>query len=340
MVTRRAAITASLILAVGLSAAATAAPVAGATRKVALGVQMQQPTITTFNQFKASVGRAPASWTLHRIWSARNNRLDLTELRALKRGGTTPLVWWMPENPNNTETLFRYSRILSGEFDSYITDFARDAKAFGGRMIIRFAHEMDGDWFPWRVRYPNTRKQFVNAWRRIVTIFREVGATNVKWLWSPNGCGKCPTGFPTLRSLYPGDRYVDYLGMSAFNWGLPTDSWELATRSWQRWTPMAKLLRRQYGTLTALAPSKKVIVAELASSTDAPASTTKAAWVRDGYRASWQAYPKIALIVYFNVDLGDGYGNPHEHWSLTAPNTTPRSAYKRLLRDVRFQGRI
>jgi len=338
MVTRRAAIAASLMLAVGLSVVAHA-PAAGATRKLALGVQMAQPTLQTFNRFKTSVGRAPATWTLHRIWTAQNNRLDVAELRALKRAGSTPFVWWMPANPDNG-AFFAYSRILRGEFDDYITAFARDAKSFGGRMIIRFAHEMDGDWFPWRVRYPNTKRQFVNAWRHIVTIFRQVGATNVKWLWSPNGCGKCPADFPTMRSLYPGDGYVDYLGMSAFNWGVPTDSWEVATRSWQKWTPMAKLLKRQYGLLTALAPRKKIIVAELASSSDAPAGTNKAEWIKLGYRASYAAYPKIALIVYFNVDLGDGIDNPHEHWILTSPNTTPRSAYKRLFREVRFQGRI
>ena len=54
----------------------------------------------------------------------------------------------------------------------------------------------------------------------------------------------------------------------------------------------------------------------------------------------WQAFPKITLIVYFNVDLGDGPDNPHEHWSLTTPDTTPRAAYRRLLRDVRFQGQF
>jgi hypothetical protein len=103
---------------------------------------------------------------------------------------------------------------------------------------------------------------------------------------------------------------------------------------------MVSVLRNKYRALTKLAPRKKIIVAELGSSTDAPRGTSKAEWIRGGYPATWRAYPKIKAIVYFNVDLGDGPGNVHERWILTAPNTKPRTEYKRLLRDVRFQGRI
>jgi hypothetical protein len=341
MSTRRAAIAASLMVAVGLSLIANA-PVAGATRKVALGVQMEPPTVETYNRFKASVGRAPAIWTLSRYWVQGDNGLgDLAFLRYLRSQGTTPLIWWLPADPNKPDPMFRYSRILRGAFDDYITDFATDAKEFGGRLILRPFHEMDGDWFPWRIRYPNTKRQFIAAWRHVVTIFREVGATNVKFLWNPNGClARCPAGTPTMKSIYPGNAYVDYLGMSAFNWGEARGAWEKAHRGWQRWQTMVEVLRGKYTALTALASRKPVIVAELGSSTDAPRNTSKAGWIRTGYPAAWRAFPRIKAIVYFNVDLGDGRGNVHEHWSLTTPDNRPRAEYRRLLRNVRFQGRV
>jgi beta-mannanase len=52
--------------------------------------------------------------------------------------------------------------------------------------MLRFAHEMNGNWYPWSEGVNgNAAGQYVPAYRRVVTLFRSVGVTNVTWVWSP-----------------------------------------------------------------------------------------------------------------------------------------------------------
>ena len=47
-------------------------------------------------------------------------------------------------------------------------------------------------------------------WKHVVGIFGH-DATNVKFVWSPLNAGKA-------KALYPGNRWVDYVGFTTFNW--------------------------------------------------------------------------------------------------------------------------
>ena len=44
---------------------------------------------------------------------------------------------------------FALAKITGGDFDGYFSKFATDVKAFGAPSAIRFAHEMNGGWYPW-----------------------------------------------------------------------------------------------------------------------------------------------------------------------------------------------
>ena len=82
---------------------------------------------------------------------------------------------------------YRLSRIIDGDYDQYIKSWAEGIKALGFPIAIRFAHEMNGTWYPWCERTNGNRPgQYVRAWRHVHDIFSEVGATNVTWVWSPN----------------------------------------------------------------------------------------------------------------------------------------------------------
>ncbi len=45
-------------------------------------------------------------------------------------------------------------------------------------------------------------------------VFREVGATNVIWVWSPNILRPVPN--VSIEALYPGDEYVDWAGFVGY----------------------------------------------------------------------------------------------------------------------------
>ena len=75
--------------------------------------------------------------------------------------------------------------IAAGQYDPYLRSYATAVRAFGGRVIISFGHEMNGNWYSWGYQHTSPAA-FVAAWRHIVTVFRQQGASNVTWLWAVN----------------------------------------------------------------------------------------------------------------------------------------------------------
>ena len=57
----------------------------------------------------------------------------------------------------------------------------------------------------------NTAGQYVAMWRHVEGIFRQLHVHNVTWCWSPNLL--IPNQPYPLRTLYPGGRYVDAVGL-------------------------------------------------------------------------------------------------------------------------------
>jgi hypothetical protein len=315
-----------------------AAPAAAGTRKVALGVTMRNSaSLDTYDGFTASAGRAPAIWMLYRSWLGSGNTgfPNTAFLNHMSDRGTVPMITWQPWDPAVwNEPRITYDKILAGRFDAYIRSFARSARDYGRPVILRFAHEMDGAWFPWGVhRFSNTPAKFRRMWRYVWNKFQANDATNVRFLWSPNTPGSVDLG-----PIYPGDRYVDYAGFSSFNWGYPSNRYERRVRPGSRWKTMLEVVGPATRALMEIS-SRPIIVAETASSSNAPRGTSKAAWIRDGYPAVFRTYKRIKAIVYFNIDMRPP-PDRHEDWRLTSPGGAPLDAYRSLLTQTRFKGRI
>ena len=90
--------------------------------------------------------------------------------------------------------------------DAYLRQFAREAKAYGGPVFLRYASEMNGNWVKW---YGNPTL-YKEKWRLVHKIMKEE-APNVVMVWSPN---VTPTG--NIDAYYPGDAYVDWVGLSLY----------------------------------------------------------------------------------------------------------------------------
>lgn len=297
-------------------------------RKVALGVSVKNDrSLMALDNFTMSVGRSPALWSIWSDWGGTDRAFPGTAfLDALRTRGVVPMIVWQPADPAHYDSpSYRYDRIIAGYFDTYIRNWAQAAKAWGGRVILRFAHEMNGYWFPWGTegRFDNTPPKFIKAWRHIWTIIRGpapggVGASNVKFLWSPGSpCQRCQP----YSLLYPGDKFVDYVGFTAFNWGSP-----------QPWIPMAKKFTHPMTELAKVS-SKPVIAAETGSSR---LGGDKPAWIRIGYPAVYTKFPKIKAIVYFDLDLR-AVGQPN--WLLTSPMAA-LTEYRAVVAKPKFQGKI
>jgi Glycosyl hydrolase family 26/PASTA domain len=118
--------------------------------------------------------------------------------------------------------------IASGMLDRYIREYARELKDFGDPVLIRlFGGEFNGSWSYGQSPRANaklTRADFAAAWRRVVDIFGQVGASNVSFAWIPNVFPPTPVDWvdPDIASYYPGDAYVDWIGADAYDVGPPS----------------------------------------------------------------------------------------------------------------------
>ncbi|KAG5175895.1 glycoside hydrolase superfamily [Tribonema minus] len=111
--------------------------------------------------------------------------------------------------------------ILDGKFDSDMKNVAKVAKEDGRRVWMRPLHEFNSDWYSWGTyrdgfEKVNTRDQFKKAFRKIVTLFRQEGATNLRWQLSYNN--NSPKDDPRpFSEWWPGRDVVDMVTCSAYN---------------------------------------------------------------------------------------------------------------------------
>jgi mannan endo-1,4-beta-mannosidase len=112
---------------------------------------------------------------------------------------------------------YRNIDIARGVQDRYIARFAHELARFPGTVYLRYAHEMNGYWYPWS-RDPGAYRW---AWRRIVRLFRVAGARNVRFVWSVNANLYEPASVwrTTMRRYWPGSRYVDLVGTTMIDFG-------------------------------------------------------------------------------------------------------------------------
>lgn len=304
----------------GVAAAGTPA------RKLTLGINMvPDRDLSVLDDFSASIGgQKPGIWAIWGNWGDPSGVFPSAVVAGLKERGVTPMLVWQPQNGADVNSpKYTFKRIAAGKHDAYIKTFARAARDAGVPIILRFAHEMDGHWFPWGMgRFDNTPKTFKAAWRHVWNIFKGpkgVGATNVKFLWSPASPGGKR---PTYAAMYPGDKYVDYVGFTAFNWvrrGIP-------------WKSMVQLYSSPMGTLGRIT-RKPVIVGETGTGTK---GGNKPAWIRKGYPAVYKKWARLKAIVYFNVDMTEAQ---NRNWLLTNP-LQALDAFETIAAQARFQGRI
>lgn len=239
---------------------------------------------------------------------------------AVARNGM-PMVTWEPWRFGGGlgQSEYALRTILAGDHDAYIRRWAQAAAAWGKPFYLRFAHEMNGDWTTWSPGIVgNTSAEFVAAWRKVHDIFREEGATNVRWLWCPVAHyeGATPYG-----GLYPGDAYVDWVGMNGYNWG--------NTRSWSHWQSFSEIFGPSYAILTSMT-EKPVMVPEMGCT---ELGGDKAAWIRSTFlREVPRSFPKLKALAWFQA-------NKENDWRV---NSSPASleAYKEVVADAGYQGNL
>jgi beta-mannanase len=229
--------------------------------------------------------------------------------------GATPFISWEPWGPapytvaNNT---FPLKQIAAGAFDGYIDSWANGLRTYGGPVMLNFAHEMDGNWYPWGYGVNgNTPGDFIAAYSHVHDRFVQSGATNVQFVWTVdiwNPAGKNPAAF------YPGDSNVDWMAIDVFNWGASGGGWASLSQGLDA--------TQVYSRLAALS-ARPILLGEWAS-TEAgagdPPGASKSQWILDAAQAIASRYTRITAAVWFSAS-GTPFALDSSSASIAAANT-------------------
>ena len=206
--------------------------------------------------------------------------IPVAAIRESYESGTAVMLTYEPWPLDDDRSGSILSDITAGDYDEILGRAARTVRNLEQPILLRFGHEMElGDLYPWAGNNPVKYQQ---AYRHVVTRFNEEGASNVIWVWSPAG---------TLDALdyYPGDAYVDYVGMTVLEY-----------IRWEReagYTPpreFKELINEKYQLLSSL--GKPMLLAETGV---ALAPADKRASIQQMIELlPW--FPQIRGVIYFN----------------------------------------
>lgn len=226
--------------------------------------------------------------TFYRAWSLRGD-FPAADAASIVAAGAVPELVWEPWDPaaGADQPAYALDRIVAGDHDAYLTRWARQVRSWGKPLVIRFAHEANGTWYPWSAGVNgNTAADYRAAFKKVVSVFDKQRATNVTWLFTAN----VPyPGSTPLDTLYPGDAVVDRVGLDGYNWG--------TTQSWSSWQSFGEVFGPGVAELDALS-SRPLHVTETAAPEGAGGD--KAAWIADMW--TWlDAHPEVSGLTWFSL---------------------------------------
>jgi hypothetical protein len=204
------------------------------------------------------------------------------------------------------EAHFTLQRIIDGDFDLALRAWAQAARETNIPLLLSFGAEVNDDWGPWSAKwngagetagygdptYPDGAERFRDAYRHVVSLFRAQGATNVTWFFHADTYPP-QDWWNRLEWYYPGDAYVDWLGIS--DYGSLTPAGPVVNFA-------AKLdASGVYPVLTRLS-ARPMAVVEMGV-VDGPARV-KPEWIRRAFAAlRSRRYPRIQAAVWWDWRL-------------------------------------
>lgn len=192
--------------------------------------------------------------------------------------------------------------VLDGVHDQRIRQFARDAKQFGHPFLFRLNNEMNTDWSQYSgVLTLSDFDIYIKVWQRIYRIFEEEGVDNAIWIFNPNDGTYPPLNWNSHVSYYPGNEYVQMLGVTGYNTG--DYKKDITGERWREFDDIYGHMAADYRPLYGKFPW---IITEFASSS---VGGDKAKWIRDMFK-NLPKYPEIKAAVwwsYFDPDFRPGH---------------------------------
>lgn len=207
--------------------------------------------------------------------------------------GSTPLITWEPWLSDFSEAEFpgipipekrgkgSLAAIANGTYDNYIRKWGLGVKSLNKPIFLRFGHEMNDPYrYPWGPQN-NKPEDFIAAWKHIRAIFDSLDINNVIWVWAPH------PAYGYFDAFYPGDEYVDYVGIGILNFG--------NAATWSQWWTFDELFGVNYDKFSSY--GKPIMITEYGSLV---VGGNRGHWFADGLRQIPTKYPLLKSIVFYH----------------------------------------
>jgi Glycosyl hydrolase family 26 len=286
---------------------------------------------SAIDQYTSMVGKKPAFAWMATTWQdsyGNYNQFNPAYLDMYRTRGIMPGMTWEPSRgtaelvgPNQPD--FSWKQIIAGRHDAYITQVAQAAAAYHYPFLLRVLHEMNGNWYPWGygVNGNTNPADSSTAWKHIVNIFRAAGATNVQFVYcfSRNDTGFFNTYGTALKQAYPGDTYVDWLGLDGYN------------KSQANWRSLQDTFAPSYKFLTSIS-IRPMIIFETGSIENSTDPMAKANWITQGFLTTIPSqFPRVRIAAWFDSKDSTGVD-----YSLDTSNNS-LSAWKQVAASPLYQ---
>ena len=142
----------------------------------------------------------------------------------------------------------------------------------------------------------NSAKDYIDAWRHIHDLFIKLGANNIVWLWSPHPAYE-------FKTFYPGDNYVDFVGVGVLNYG--------TVAVWSKWWSFKEIFGNHYGQLAVF--NKPIVITEFGSLV---AGGDRAKWYANSLDSLPQKYPLVKSIILFHFSKDNTTTQQTLNWDI------------------------
>jgi Glycosyl hydrolase family 26 len=201
-----------------------------------------------------------------------------------------------------------------------IVRWATRIKNLGVHVYFTFNHEPETT-----LNNSGTGADFIAAWRKVVTVFREQGVTNADYLWIMTAFSFKAQDRRRAIDWFPGDAWIDYMGADAYNW------YNCRPGTNNPWNSLEKLLNpmRLFAQGHTI---KGLMVPEYASTEDPAQPNRKAQWFNDARalfkKAGWEGFK---AILYYNKTSK----YPNCRWFVNS-STASLNAFRAMGADVYY----
>lgn len=182
--------------------------------------------------------------------------------------------------------------IYDGRRDEYIHKLAKSIKSFGKPIMLRLNNEMNSDWTTYGgPAVLNDPEIYKYIWRHMYDIFKAEGVNNTIWIFNPNDRNFPPCAYNSFIAYYPGDDYVQLIGVTGYNTG--TYYKNVNKEDWRSFKEIYDSIQKAYQPYFADFPW---IITEFSTSS---VGGDKAKWILDMFD-NMANYKNIKAAVWFS----------------------------------------